>query len=479
MDVSTKDGEFNKPSVSFHINDWRQPEKDFIGRNRKIQTMISGLRRVPSNLFVSGIRTYTVSRPIASNEKTSGLTNNVVPTKFEKTQTPSWMSTRIANKMLSKLRRGTLSVKFPSGTVSTYGNGEGAQADITLHDLSVMKATVRYGDIGFAESYISGTWDTNELTALLDLLIQNRDQLQSAVYGSWLGRMMYRIRHLMNRNSKEGSKRNIHVHYDIGNDFYKLWLDPTMTYSSALFNNDPSRSLPDAQIAKYRRVIEEINVRDGDRVLEIGCGWGGFAETLLREKGVSLTGVTLSTEQLEWANNRMARLGFSDKADLRLQDYRDIQGKFDAVASIEMFEAVGEQYWPSFFKCVSDSLKKDGHACIQTITIRDDLFSAYRSGTDFIQQYIFPGGMLASPSAFKEQCERAGLKIVNEYSFGMDYAKTLRLWHDAFQERIDDVIKVGLDERFIRTWKFYLCYCEAAFKNKNIDVVQYTLTHTN
>jgi cyclopropane-fatty-acyl-phospholipid synthase len=390
----------------------------------------------------------------------------------------SWVQTRITSSLLSKIRVGTLNVTFPDGSVQQYGAGNGVQADITIHDLNVMTATLKYGDIGFAESYMSGEWETKNLTGLLDLLVQNRDQLSTAIYGSWVGRMMYRVRHLMNKNTKEGSKKNIHAHYDIGNDFYKLWLDTSMTYSSAIFGNDPSRTLLDAQTAKYQRVVDEINVKPGDRVLEIGCGWGGFAETAIRQKDVKLTGVTLSTEQLAWANDRMARHNMSGNADLRLQDYRDINdAKFDAIASIEMFEAVGEQYWPSFFECVSKNLKQGGKACIQTITMRDDLFEQYRSGTDFIQQYIFPGGMMASPSAFAEQCDRAGLKIVNEYKFGLDYARTLNLWQEAFQERLHDVKSVGLDERFIRTWEFYLSYCEAAFNNGNIDVVQYTLQH--
>lgn len=447
--------------------------------------MLPRLRRVPVHLVKQAVVPVVIRTASTSvGPSTMTVENKTSARILERSQvkTPSnkgsFITNRITTSLLGKIRVGTLHVTFPDGTVQQFGQGGGVVADMTIHDLNVMMATIKYGDIGFAESYISGEWETNDLTAVLDLLVQNRDQLSTAIYGSWLGRMMYRVRHMMNANTKEGSKKNIHAHYDIGNEFYKLWLDTSMTYSSAIFAQDPNRSLLDAQIAKYQRVVDEINVKPGDRVLEIGCGWGGFAETVIRSKNVKLTGVTLSTEQLEWANQRMAKNNMSENSDLRLQDYRDISdAKFDAIASIEMFEAVGEQYWPSFFECVSKNLKQGGKACIQTITMRDDLFEAYRSGTDFIQQYIFPGGMMASPKAFAEQCDRAGLKIVNEYAFGLDYARTLKLWQEAFQERLLDVKKVGLDERFIRTWEFYLSYCEAAFNNKNIDVVQYTLTH--
>jgi cyclopropane-fatty-acyl-phospholipid synthase len=449
--------------------------------------MISRARRLPTVVFkqivpfVVRASSTSVGR-ISVAEEDINTSKTIPRTKQASAPVvrPSWVSMKIASSILGRIRVGTLNVTYPDGTTATYGEGKGSVADIKVNDLSVMQAVIKYGDIGFADSFINGQWQTSNLAGLLNLLIQNRDQLQSAIYGSWFGRIMYRIRHMMNSNTKEGSKKNIHAHYDIGNDFYKLWLDSSMTYSSALFENDPKRSLIDAQIAKYTRVINEIDVKPGDRVLEIGCGWGGFAETAIRAKDIHLTGVTLSTEQLDWATKRMERHGFANNADLRLQDYRDIQDpKFDAIASIEMFEAVGEQYWPSFFQCVSQNLKQGGKACIQTITIRDDLFPSYRVGSDFIQQYIFPGGMLASPSAFKEQCDRAGLKIVNEHKFGLDYARTLQMWHDAFQARVQDVKKVGLDERFINTWEFYLCYCDAAFTNGNIDVVQYTLTHAD
>jgi cyclopropane-fatty-acyl-phospholipid synthase len=433
-----------------------------------IRTVVPFIIRASVSSTVPQYTTSSTAQTWKENDSTA------VVQKVEKVKTSSWGSERLANNILSRLNVGTLNVTYPDGTTRSFGKG-GIKADITLNDLRVMNAVMRYGDIGFAEAYINGDWTSSNLTALLDLLVQNRSHIETAIYGSWLGRVIYRMRHLMNRNSKEGSKKNIHAHYDIGNEFYKLWLDSSMTYSSAIFGDENTRSLYDAQIAKYKRVIDEINVKPGDRVLEIGCGWGGFAETIIRDKQVHLTGVTLSTEQLQWANRRMAQHGMSQNVDLRLQDYRDIQGQFDAIASIEMFEAVGEQYWSSFFDCVSKHLKQGGRACIQTITIRDDLFPQYRVGTDFIQQYIFPGGMMASPSAFKEQCDKAGLKIVNEYKFGLDYARTLKLWNEKFQEQKKQVMKCGLDEKFMRTWEFYLSYCEAGFNNNNIDVVQYTL----
>ena len=292
--------------------------------------------------------------------------------------------------------------------------------------------------------------ETDNLAQLIELFIHNRNALESAIYGSWWGSLLYRIKHLFNRNSRAGSRRNIHAHYDIGNSFYTLWLDPSMTYSSALFAQ-PEFTLQQAQHAKYERIFSEINVGAGNRILEIGCGWGAFAEKRLHDAGVS------------------------ERTELRLQDYRDTDGEFDGVASIEMFEAVGEEYWDSYFACIAKNLKTGGRACVQTITIADDLFERYRKGTDFIQQYIFPGGMLPSPSIFRAHAQRHGLSVVNELAFGLDYARTLRLWDQAFEEALPSVQAQGFDERFIRTWKFYLAYCEAGFRARSIDLFQFTL----
>jgi len=299
------------------------------------------------------------------------------------------------------------------------------------------------------------------------------------VYGSWLGRLIYRIKHLLNHNSKANSRKNIQAHYDLGNDFYRLWLDPTMSYSSAWFEGDHSKSMVDAQRAKVKRALNEAGVtadKPGQRVLEIGCGWGGLAEIAASEHGAHITGVTLSTEQLQWAHERMDKAGLANMADLRLQDYRDISdAPFDAIVSVEMFEAVGREYWASYFATLQRCLKPGGKACLQTITIRDDLFERYVKSTDFIQQYIFPGGLLPSDEAFKAEAKKAGLEVVNSLAFGPDYAETLRRWRNEFHRHIQQVQGLGFDERFQRIWEFYLGYCEAAFDMGNTNVVQYTL----
>ena len=381
---------------------------------------------------------------------------------------------RIVLGMLRRLEQGVLRLTCPDGTTLVFGDaGSGLAASLVLKDWEPCAAALKSGDIGFAETYIAGHWQTDDLAALLELFIRNRTTLENAIYGSWWGGLLYRLRHLFNRNSKSGSRRNIHAHYDIGNRFYRLWLDPSMTYSSALFT-DASRSLQDGQQAKYARILEQLQLPPDGRVLEIGCGWGGFAELATRQ-GAHLTGLTLSTEQLDFARQRLQLAGLGQRADLRLQDYRDVQGEFDGIASIEMFEAVGEEYWNSYFACVAQRLKQGGRACIQTITIDDALFDRYRKGTDFIQQYIFPGGMLPSPSVFRAHAARHGLTLEAELAFGLDYARTLAEWHREFNHRLDEVRAQGFDERFVRTWQFYLAYCEAGFRARSTDVMQFTL----
>ncbi len=333
---------------------------------------------------------------------------------------------------------------------------------------------MRSGDIGFAESYIAGDWTTPDLAALLTLFTTHRDDVEAIVYGTWWGSLLYRARHFLRRNSRLGSKKNVHAHYDLGNDFYRLWLDPTMNYSSAWFEGDGARDLARAQQAKVRRALTACGLRPGDRLLEIGCGWGALAELAAREFGAEVTGVTLSTEQLAWAQRRLSEAGVS--GELRLQDYRDIaDAPFDAIASIEMFEAVGRRYWPAFFATVAARLKAGGTACIQSITIRDDLFERYLRSTDFIQQYIFPGGLLPSRSAFRAAAEAAGFEVTDEFVFGADYAETLRRWRERFLAEENAVRALGFDTRFVRIWEFYLAYCEAAFTTGNTSVVQFTL----
>jgi len=383
-------------------------------------------------------------------------------------------------RLVRQLKHGTLDIQLPDGTqMHMGGQAETSplRASLRLHRWGVCEAALRRGDIGFAESFIAGEWTTPDLTALLTLFIANRDDIEALIYGSWWGSLLCRAKHLLNRNSRSGSRRNIHAHYDLGNSFYQLWLDETMTYSAALFGSDRGQEdLAHAQRAKARRALRECGVQQGSRVLEIGCGWGGLAEIAALEFGARVTGVTLSTEQLAWARDRLQRAGVGAQCDLRLQDYRDIRDEpFDAIASIEMFEAVGEQYWPSFFKALHDRLKPGGIACIQSITIRDDVFDRYRRSTDFIQQYIFPGGMLPCKTVFRQQARKAGLEVSRELAFGADYAETLKRWRERFLREEAAVRQVGFDTRFLRIWEFYLAYCEAAFATGNTDVVQFTL----
>ena len=389
-------------------------------------------------------------------------------------------------RLLQQLKVGTLSVQLPDGSQLRFGHHTETDpagvphASLQLHNWHPFGAAMRSGDIGFAESYIAGDWSTPDLTGLLALLSANRAQLESVVYGTWLGRLAYRIKHLTQRNSRTGSRENIHAHYDLGNGFYRLWLDDTMNYSSAWFNADRTQPLAQAQTAKVRRALDMAGVRPGDRVLEIGCGWGALAEQATVNYGAEVTGVTLSTEQLEWARDRLQRLGVrtgpGQQADLRLQDYRDIADTpFDAICSIEMVEAVGQAYWPQYFQTVQRLLKPGGKACIQSIVIRDDLFERYLGSTDFIQQYIFPGGCLPSPGALRHEAQAAGLRVVDELAFGGDYGHTLHLWRKAFHTRRDEVLALGFDARFMRIWDFYLAYCEAAFSTGDIELVQYTL----
>lgn len=378
--------------------------------------------------------------------------------------------TRLVFELLEKIRGGLLEIRLPDGARFLFGEGEPG-VTMQFNDETVFARVLAKGDIGLAEAYLDGEWDSPDVTALLALLARNRDALRDAVYGSWRQLLAARLRHWFNRNSRAGSKRNIMAHYDLGNDFYRLWLDPGMSYSSALFDGATDQPLQAAQDAKYRRILDRLAAEPGQRVLEIGCGWGGFAEMATRD-GLAVTGLTLSPAQLAWAQQRVP------SADLRLQDYRDAAERFDHVVSIEMFEAVGERWWPTYFRTVANALQPEGRAVIQSITIRDDLFSAYRRGTDFIQQYIFPGGMLPSRAEFRAQAARQGLVVRDEFAFGLDYARTLALWRDAFDAHWPQVAALGFDEPFRRLWRLYLSYCEAGFLAGNIDVVQFELARS-
>ena len=383
---------------------------------------------------------------------------------------------RTVMRLLQKLRHGSLTLQLPDGSMQRFGQGDLPHATLNLHNWKVCAAALKSGDIGFAESFIAGDWSTPNLVDLLRVLVRNRDEVESVIYGTWVGRLLYRVKHLLNRNTRSNSQKNIHAHYDLGNAFYNLWLDETKNYSSALFNGDYSQPMVQAQNAKVRRALDQARVKAGDRVLEIGCGWGALAEMATVERNALVTGVTLSSEQLSFAQERLTRVGKADQADLRLQDYRDItDAPFDAICSIEMVEAVGREYWPTYFATVSKLLKPGGHACVQSIVIDDTLFERYVGSTDFIQQYIFPGGCLPCPTEFRRQAQVAGLEVVEELAFGHDYAETLKRWRESFMVQRAQVLKTGFDQRFLHIWEFYLAYCEAAFMEDNIDVVQYTL----
>jgi len=386
---------------------------------------------------------------------------------------------RWALRLLERFPNGTLDLILPDGQRARFGVGQ-PHAQIRLHNWAPVQAALRSGDIGFAEAFIDGDWSTDDPVRVLQYFIRNREAAESVVYGSFWGGLAYRFKHWLNRNTKDQAKKNIHAHYDIGNAFYALWLDPTMTYSSALFAQahvDPHAPAADdemvtAQRGKYGRVLDELRLAPGSRVLEIGCGWGGFAEVAARA-GLAVKGLTLSAAQLQFAQARLARQGLP--AELVRQDYRDERDQYDGIASIEMFEAVGEAYWPAYFATLARCLKPGGRACVQTIEIADRLFDRYCRSSDFIQQYIFPGGMLPCPAEFRRQAERAGLRVADARSFGTHYAKTLATWRVRFMSQLDAVRAQGFDERFIRIWHFYLAYCEAAFAEGNTDVTQYTL----
>ncbi len=376
---------------------------------------------------------------------------------------------------LGNLRFGHLRVVCPKGTPIDFAGAQpGPRATLIVHDWSVFSDIIARGDIGFAEAYLEQKWDTDDLPGLIALAVRNEAVLEAALFGRWLSMLAYRLRHRLRTNTRSGSRRNIHAHYDLGNDFYRLWLDESMSYSAALFDNDPARGLPLAQAAKYERVLEQFGARAGEHILEIGCGWGGFAEAAAR-RGCRVTGITVSRAQLEYARERIAAAGLSHLVNLELRDYRDLSGVFDHVVSIEMLEAVGERYWKTYFRTLRAALRPGGRAVLQVITIADDRFERYRRGTDFIQQYIFPGGMLPSPRKLTELAAGAAFEIADRYAFGADYAETLRRWRASVGAREDAIRALGFDERFLRLWRFYLAYCEAGFNARTTDVEQITL----
>lgn len=376
-----------------------------------------------------------------------------------------------------KMGRGRIDFVLPDGRrFRAEGAKPGPVAELVVHNPDCFARLIREGDLGFCEAYLDGWWSTPDLQALMDLVqLPENDPVNDGYPGMGLVRFYEKLRFWLQSNSKVQARKNISYHYDLGNAFYRLWLDETMTYSSAVFRTG-QESLEAAQTEKYRSMVDQMGAKPGDHVLEIGCGWGGFAEYAAKERGLRVTGLTISQAQYDYAVERMEKAGLSDRVTIKLQDYRDERGLYDGVASIEMFEAVGEKYWPVYFNALRDRLKPGAKATLQIITIADKRWEVYRRSVDFIQKYIFPGGMLPSPSVLRAEVERAGLRVAGSVEFGLSYSQTLRRWHDTFNARWEEVSKMGFDDRFRRMWNFYLTSCAGAFEGGNCDVTQITVS---
>ncbi len=372
---------------------------------------------------------------------------------------------------------GTLTVRLPNGIAHVLeGPQPGTAVSMDVRDYRFARRVLSNGDIGFAEGYIAGEWDSPHLATLLETLARNYDHIRRLFDGNPAMTAINWVSHRLKRNSRRGSRKNIHAHYDLGNAFYAAWLDPSLTYSAARFTR-AGQSLEAAQREKYASLARLMDLKAGQSVLEIGCGWGGFAEFAAKEVGAQVTGITISREQYDLASRRLFNAGLSERAEVRLVDYRDVEGRFDRVASIEMFEAVGQEYWPTYFDKIRDVLVPGGRAGLQIITIQNELFEEYNRRTDFIQKYVFPGGMLPSEAELKPVTDRAGLHWSAVERFGQDYADTLKLWDERFQAAWPDIRRMGgFDERFRRLWRFYLAYCEAGFRSARTDVLQLALT---
>lgn len=380
-------------------------------------------------------------------------------------------------RVLDKLGTGQLDFILPDGRrFRAKAATPGPVAEVRVKNPDVFARLIREGDLGFCDAYLDGDWDTPDLQAFMDLVqAPLNNSVNDGFPGLGLIRAYERMRHFLRSNSRGQARRNIAYHYDLGNEFYRLWLDETMTYSSAIFGSG-QESLEAAQTAKYAAMVDRIGAQPGDHLLEIGCGWGGFAEYAAGTRGMRVTGLTISKEQHDFARARMARAGLSDRVEIKLQDYRDERGSYDGIASIEMFEAVGEKYWPVYFGAVRDRLKPGASAALQIITVSENRFEAYRRTVDFIQKYIFPGGMLPSPAALRREIAQAGLRLGGSVEFGKSYSRTLRRWYGTFNGHWAEVSRLGFDDRFRRMWNFYLTSCAGAFEGGNCDVTQITVT---
>jgi len=375
-----------------------------------------------------------------------------------------------------RLNTGRLDFILPDGRIfRAQGAKPGAAVDLVVHNPDCFTRLIREGDLGFSDSYLEGWWSTSDLQAFMDLILTKNETVFDGFPGQGLVRVFERLRHWMNSNTKAQARRNISYHYDLGNEFYQSWLDDTMTYSSAIFESDQD-DLTKAQLTKYASMVDQMGVGPGDHVLEIGCGWGGFAEYAAKVRGLRVTALTISEEQYNYAVARIQKAGLSGKVDIVLRDYRDERDAYDGIASIEMFEAVGEKYWPVYFDTIRERLKPGANATLQIITISEARFKAYRKGVDFIQKHIFPGGMLPSRTALFDQINRAGLKRIKSIEFGSSYSLTLRRWRAVFNDKWDDIRAMGFDENFHRMWNYYLACCAAAFQSGNCDVTQVTIS---
>ena len=381
----------------------------------------------------------------------------------------------LLDKWLSRIEAGELRAVFPSNFQKVYSGGQvGPTADIQINSWKLVPRLLLSGDMGLAESFLSGEWETSNLTQLILLGDINERALGNAVTPSKFINSIEKLRHQRRDNSKRGSRRNIAAHYDLGNEFYSHWLDKSMSYSSALFT-DFGEELEVGQNRKYQRLAKALKLKEGDQVLEIGCGWGGFAEIAAKEYKCNVVGITLSNEQAKFAQRRMKENQLSNLVDIRIEDYRDVQGSFDKIVSIEMFEAVGEEHWRNYFETIKTRLKPGGLAGIQSITIANEFFETYKRRPDFIQKYIFPGGILPSEDKLNHAVSSAGLKILDDYYFGKSYAETLRRWQSTFEQKWDDIKNLGFDEKFQKMWRYYLSYCEAGFETGHINVGQFLI----
>ncbi|WP_144182899.1 SAM-dependent methyltransferase [Elioraea rosea] len=377
---------------------------------------------------------------------------------------------RLALRLAGLIRTGHLMLTLPDGSMHRFGGHRpGPEAHVTLSHPRAIRRLAFGGSLGWAEAYLDGDWSSPDIRAVMALAAANEAEWDEVLRGSVLVRTLSRLYHAFRPNTRRGARRNIAAHYDLGNEFYAAWLDPTMTYSSAEFA-EAGETLEAAQARKVRNLLAAIDLRPGQTLLEIGCGWGYLAETAARDFGARVVALTLSREQHAFASARIATAGLSDRVEIRLQDYRDVPERFDRIASVEMFEAVGEAYWPAFFAAVHGRLVPGGLAGLQIITIADRFFPAYRTSADFIQRYVFPGGMLPSPSRLREEVARAGLAWAREEWFGNSYAETLRIWNDHFQRAWPGITPLGYDDRFKRLWEYYLAYCETGFRAGWTDV---------